>query len=283
MPNKRTEAIIALLDSFLHHPRLTARILYTLSFIRRGVGYGRGWKSADGEQTRPSCFGNQRASGSSNSLRSYFDSHTGGRGIWKWTHYFEIYHRHFGKFIGREVHVLEIGVYSGGSLQMWREYFGPKCRVYGVDIQEACKVYENDWTKIVVGDQGDRGFWKHFKEEHPTIDILIDDGCHETEQQVATLEEMLPHLRPGGVYLCEDLHGEHNRFISYLHGLATNLNFAVSKTSEEQGEIACSPTQFQTAIESIHLYPFVAVIEKPVDPVNEFAAPKRGTEWQPFL
>jgi hypothetical protein len=38
------------------------------------------------------------------------------------------------------------------------------------------------------------------------------------EQQIATREELLPHLQPGGVFLCEDLHGAYNRFASLLAG-----------------------------------------------------------------
>jgi hypothetical protein len=38
-----------------------------------------------------------------NPLRQYFDNNTEGPGIWKWTHYFDIYHRHFERFIGRDV------------------------------------------------------------------------------------------------------------------------------------------------------------------------------------
>jgi hypothetical protein len=38
--------------------------------------------------------------------------------IHKWTHYFEIYHKHFEWFAGKECVVLEIGVSQGGSLQM---------------------------------------------------------------------------------------------------------------------------------------------------------------------
>src|SRR5262245_54320107 len=74
-----------------------------------------------------------------NPLEEYFDSHTQGACIRKWRHYFEIYHRHFRKFVGQNVHVLEIGIYSGGSLEMWRSYFGPQARIYGVDIEEACR------------------------------------------------------------------------------------------------------------------------------------------------
>ena len=38
------------------------------------------------------------------------------------------------------------------------------------------------------------------------------------------MEEMLPYLNPGGVYVCEDIHGEFNRFTSYVQGLEQNLN-----------------------------------------------------------
>src|ERR1700693_5831036 len=61
-----------------------------------------------------------------NPLLKYFNEHKKGPGIWKFNHYFEIYERHFARFRGQEVHVLEIGIYSGGSLEMWREYFGPR-------------------------------------------------------------------------------------------------------------------------------------------------------------
>lgn len=87
------------------------------------------------------------------------------------------------------------------------DYFGDGCRVHGVDIQQACKAYEDSHTSIHIGDQADRGFWKRFRGAVPTVDVLIDDGGHHPEQQKVTLEEMLQHLRPGGVYICEDVHG----------------------------------------------------------------------------
>lgn len=45
---------------------------------------------------------------------NYFVTHNTGPGIWKWLHYFDIYHRHLQKFRGKEVNILEIGIYSGG-------------------------------------------------------------------------------------------------------------------------------------------------------------------------
>ena len=267
----------------MREPRQTLRLLGVLQFTLRAFKYSQTWESSTEEQTLVSCAHDEKITNSSNPLKSYFDSHREGKGIWKWIHYFDIYQRHFKKFIGRDVRVLEIGVYSGGSLEMWREYFGSNCRVYGVDVEEACKVYENDRTQIFVGDQADREFWRTFKKEIPAIDILIDDGGHLPEQQIITLEEMLPHLRPGGIYLCEDVQGDINGFTSYVHGLTAKLNSALSKPVDQEKGISCSTTQFQSAIHSIHLYPFVVVIEKTAIPVNQFIAPKHGTEWQPFL
>ena len=193
-------------------------------------------------------------------------------------HYFDIYQRHFSKFVGKDVHVLEIGVYSGGSLEMWRDYFGPRSHIYGVDIENACKSYENEYTKIFIGDQADCKFWESFKKSVPMLDILIDDGGHQTEQQMVTLEEMLPHLRPGGVYLCEDIHGINNDFPGFMQGIIHNLN-ANERSKSGPG---FSPIKFQEWIHSIHFYPYVTILEKSGKPLENLIAPKHGTEWQPY-
>jgi hypothetical protein len=213
-----------------------------------------------------------------NPLSTYFDAHMEGRGIWKWRHYFDVYHRHFSKFVGTHVHVLEIGVYSGGSLDMWREYFGPGCRVYGVDIEPACQVYASDSVRIFIGDQADPRFWDRFRREVPHLDIVIDDGGHLAQQQVATLEGLLLHLRPGGVYVCEDVRGVGNPFHAYIAGLSENLH-ATRSTSSEAG----TPTEFQRLINSVHVYPYITAIERSQVPLADLVAPRHGTEWQPFL
>lgn len=159
-----------------------------------------------------------------NRMRHFFDNRTQGNGIWKWTHYFDIYDRHFNKFRGQEVHILEIGIYSGGSLEMWRDYFGPKAILYGVDIEAACRAYESDNVKIFIGDQADRMFWHEFRQKVPVLDIVIDDGGHQPQQQIVTLEELLPFLRSGGVYCCEDIHGKSNEFAAYIYNLGAKLN-----------------------------------------------------------
>lgn len=220
-----------------------------------------------------------------NDLRKFFEGRREGRGIWKWRHYFDIYEKHFSRFRGQEVHVLEVGVYSGGSLDMWRDHFGPQARLYGVDIEPACQAYATDGVKIHIGDQADRGFWQRFRTEVPVLDIVIDDGGHLYDQQRVTLEELLPHLRPGGVYVCEDIHGENNSFGAYVAGLAGMLSAGevTGRADDIDRRLVCRTSPFQAAIHSISLYPQFVAIETNPSPVPELVAPKRGTQWQPYL
>ncbi len=268
------QRLIGISETIVQRPRL----LNQLPHVHRAFSFptvGTRWR-------RSPCTAHGHIRDNARSFQSadgVFRFPQGRREIWKWDHYFDVYHRHFGKFVGRDVNVLEIGVYSGGSLEMWKAYFGPRCRIYGVDIEESCKCYEDDATEIVIGDQADRDFWKTFRERVPVVDILVDDGGHQKEQQIVTLEEMLPHLQPGGVYVCEDVHGEHNGFSGYMQGLVSNLN--VYKASGEKRIVHA--TGFQSSIHSVHFYPYVTVIEKADRPVKQFLSLKHGTQWQPFL
>lgn len=206
-------------------------------------------------------------------LEAYFDAHTEGPGITKWRHYFHIYERHLERFRGRPVCVLEIGVLGGGSLQMWRDYLGPETRVYGVDVNPASKELAGDGVEIFIGDQGDRSFWERFLESAPTIDIVIDDGGHLPLQQTVTLESLLPHIEPGGVYICEDIHGSFQPFHSFVDGLTRPLNDIM----RPRGQNPASPLQQQVA--SVHRYPILTVIEKTASRTPGFEAPRHGTEW----
>ena len=59
-----------------------------------------------------------------------------GRLIQKWHHYIPLYDRYFSRFRGQPIRFLEIGVSEGGSLQLWRQYFGPTATIYGIDIKK---------------------------------------------------------------------------------------------------------------------------------------------------
>lgn len=273
----KLKAVAEIVGCFVTDPALTRQIVRELPSVVRSERYSRRWSDP---AVRPRLT---NSSTGRNALRAYFDAHRTGPGIWKWLHYFDIYDRHLQKFRGAELHLLEIGIYSGGSLGMWRDYFGPRCHIYGVDIQEACRVYEDARTQIFIGDQVDRAFWKHVKEVVPPLDVIIDDGGHRYEQQTVTLEELLPHLAPGGVYICEDVHRRRNWFTAYVHALADALNAFEELPATDGDEFQSRATPFQSEIHSVHSYPFVSVIERREGVLPQFTSAMRGTEWQPFL
>ena len=110
-----------------------------------------------------------------NDLYAFFLQRRNTTPMHKWHHYFEIYHRHFEPFRGRSPVVVEIGVFHGGSLQMWRHYFGPGAHIVGIDVDPRCRQFEDESTTILIGDQADRRFLAEVRERVPHIDILIDE------------------------------------------------------------------------------------------------------------
>lgn len=250
-------------------PKASIKVAINAPNVARGQGFADTWSPVEGSETAPP----------DNALRRYFDGNTSGPGIWKWDHYFEVYDRHLHRFVDTPAHLLEVGIYSGGSLPMWLDYLGAQATVHGVDIEPACRAYEGDRVTVDIGDQADRSFWADFRRRHPIIDVVIDDGGHAPEQQMVTVEEMLPFLRPGGVYICEDVHGLDNAFTAFVHGLVDRLNASRLVDLDD----ARMPTSgFQQAVHSVHAYPFVIVIERHIFPPAKLRAPRRGTEWQPF-
>lgn len=104
------------------------------------------------------------------------------------------------------------------------------------------------------------------------------DGGHTYEQQRVTLEELFPHLRPGGVYICEDIHGMGNPFFGYLVGIAAALNdFQWDRTHR-----AIPLTGIAKYIEAIELRPYLAVITKHAAIRAQLVSRKQGTQWAPF-
>ena len=98
---------------------------------------------------------------------------------------------------------------------MWRSYFGPGLlHYYGVDINFLCEEVFGSMINvdIALGDQANRTFWQEYKLTRPEFDIVIDDGGHSMEQQIVTFEELYSHVKPGGVYLIEDLATSYDEF-----------------------------------------------------------------------
>lgn len=139
-------------------------------------------------------------------MEPWFKQRNTGPLVWKWMHYFDVYERHFAKFRNaKRINLLEFGVNAGGSIDLWRNYFGPGLHYYGVDINPACKQFAAPDVTIIIGDQTSRASLQEIREQIPDMDIIIDDGGHSDKMQVNTFMEMFQKVQPEGVYVCEDL------------------------------------------------------------------------------
>lgn len=126
----------------------------------------------------------------------------------KYEHYFDIYDEVMGQFYKKDVNYLEIGVKSGGGLEVARKLFGRNSKIYGVDIEPQCAVHAKNGLadKMIIGNQGKPETINNVKELAPHFDIILDDGSHRQSDIVLTFLGLFPKLSNNGIYIIEDTH-----------------------------------------------------------------------------
>jgi len=124
----------------------------------------------------------------------------------KHSHFYEIYSEQFAKFSREKVKILEIGVYNGGSLYMWKNFFEKVEVIVGIDIDPYCKRWQDrdEGIFVEIGDQTDVEFLNHVNSEYGPFDIIIDDGGHENNQVITSFNTLFPLLNNEGIYVVED-------------------------------------------------------------------------------
>ena len=153
----------------------------------------------------------------------------------KWDNYFNIYENLFQKFINKKITFVEVGVGNGGSLFMWRSFFGKKAKIIGIELNPEAKKLEKYGFKIFTGDQSDPSFWKKFYKKIGKIDILLDDGGHKNIQQITSVMESINYINNNGMIVVEDTHTSYMRkkgfknpskysFINFCNYLIENLH-----------------------------------------------------------
>jgi hypothetical protein len=133
--------------------------------------------------------------------------------------YLEIYNDLFKKYQNDNIILAEIGILSGSSLKTWREFL-PKAKIIGIDNIDIGYNTRNEYvssiffntdhnSRFVLCDQSDRKQLKKFaleiRSNNEQIDIFIDDGSHFQHDIMITLEEIFPLIKPGGIYIIEDI------------------------------------------------------------------------------
>ncbi|MCJ7592327.1 MAG: class I SAM-dependent methyltransferase [Woeseiaceae bacterium] len=138
-----------------------------------------------------------------------FDIFSADTNVHKWHHYFDIYTKHFEAYRNYPIRMLEIGVFRGGSLRMWKDYFHPDSTIVGIDIDKTCKDHEIADRKVFVriGSQADPDFLAEVTAEFGPFDIILDDGSHKTHHQNISFGALFRDaLTDGGCYMVEDVH-----------------------------------------------------------------------------
>lgn len=98
---------------------------------------------------------------------------------------------------------MEIGLALGDSIDLFDEYFD-NSEIVGVDISVVFtpKKYKND-VAILEADATKANFLKAFK--YKQFDIVVEDGSHQTQDQIDTFNLLKPYMKDGGIYIIEDI------------------------------------------------------------------------------
>lgn len=164
--------------------------------------------------------------------------------------YFDIYETIFKEFKNKPITFVEVGIFGGGSLFMWKKYFHPKSRIIGIDLNPKSKDYEKYGFEIFIGDQEDENFWKKFYKTVGKVDIVLDDGGHTDPQQIQTLISAINNIKQNGLIVIEDVHTSYftefgnpskNSFVNYSKKIVDLINsryFSLNKSLNNTNKIS---------------------------------------------
>lgn len=200
-------------------------------------------------------------------------------------HYSTHYEKFFKPLRDKPIRLLEIGVKEGQSLKFWRKYFhNPKTEIFGIEINpEPLKGFSEENTKIFYGSQSDEAFLQRVVDEIKEVDIIIDDGSHQIQDQITSFEFLFKQvLAPTGIYVIEDLgpsywpNGYKNAgyrvegtAIEYLKDMIDSINYRAWKGDRksfvgypEWKNIEDSVSYFEKHIVSLYTARSIAFVEK---------------------
>ena len=152
----------------------------------------------------------------------------------KYANYFHIYDSLLKKYRNKKIIFVEIGVFSGGSLFMWRDFFGKKAKIIGIDLNPDIKRFKKYGFDIIIGDQSSKEFWKKFFRKYGKVDVILDDGGHTNLQQSLTAIYTIPFIKNNGLLVIEDTHSSYQKefnnpskysFINFSKKIIDDVNY----------------------------------------------------------
>jgi SAM-dependent methyltransferase len=152
-------------------------------------------------------------------------------------HYTLLYDLLFGHLRDSPIDFLEIGLAVGGpelghsadrfaispSVRMWLSYF-TQARIYGFDITDFSHMKDPRFT-FVRGDSGRPDDLRRILAAARQFDVIIDDASHASYHQQCAFKELIAAVRPGGLYIIEDLHWQSPYFENSLPPVPKTWDF----------------------------------------------------------
>ena len=211
----------------------------------------------------------------------------------KWESYFNVYDKIFSPYKNKEITFVEVGVSAGGSLSIWRKFFGNKARIIGIDLNPDAKKLEDLGFEIYIGNQSDEGFWKNFYQEVGKIDILLDDGGHKNIQQINSVHNSIDFIKDGGLIVVEDTHTSYLKefknpsYFSFLN-YCYRINKLIHKRCEHLHEIKDKninkiDNNYTKKIYSISFYESITVLNIDSRKCFKSSCVSNSDKWSPGL
>jgi hypothetical protein len=181
----------------------------------------------------------------------------------KWDNYFLVYEKHLSQYIGKEIIFVEVGIRNGGSLEMWRKYFGDQARIIGIDINEEALKLNNEGYEIYIGDQSSQLFWDEFYKKVGKIDVLLDDGEHTNKAQYTTFINAVRNTNDDGAVLIEDVCGSYRKQFGNPHPF-NFINVSkriVDRIQANHPNVPLKITDLSLLIYSVHFYNSIVIFD----------------------
>lgn len=178
----------------------------------------------------------------------------------KYDSYFPAYEALLQKYVDRDVAIVEVGIFNGGSLFMWRKFFGPKARIIGIDLNPDAREWEKHGFEIYIGDQSSDTFWTQLFKKIGKVDVVIDDGGHTNRQQIVTSHHAIQNINDGGLLIVEDVHTNYFRefgnpsrysFVNFAHRIVDGVNsraYSLRRTHAQYSSRVYSVSFFESMV-----------------------------------
>lgn len=182
--------------------------------------------------------------------------------------YCPLYEKYLGVHRHEPLTLLELGIWKGASLRMWRDYF-PNATIIGLDRNNVR--FEPPVDVVTFqGDQCDAAVIAQAGSLYGPPNVIVDDASHISSKTIGSFKLLWPHLAQGGIYVIEDLQTSYD---DRNYGVAeaspdpdwnrsTAMNFCKRLADDVNSSLFPAKYRFGLNVASVHFEPNICVITK---------------------